>query len=134
MILACQTVETFGRHTLYRYVTSFQNFKQFTRQVSLQFTFHQYFINLLIGLDCLDHGTDAEHHFVFFHSSISFPFYRRAIRLFPALCGQRYKDLRFYYIPLYCIKTNKRMLPGLLHLGCRFSTSVKSMRISPDQE
>ena len=98
MILACQTVETFGRHTLYRYVTSFQNFKQFTRQVSLQFTFYQYFINLLIGLDCLDHGTDAEHHFVFFHSSISFPFYRRAIRLFPALCGQRYKDLEIKLI------------------------------------
>ena len=50
------------------------------------------------------------------------------------IIGQRYKDLRFYYIPLYCIKTNKRMLLGLLHLGCRFSTSVKSMRISPDQE
>ena len=112
MILTCQTVETFGRHTLYRYITSFQNFKQFTRQVSLQFTFHQYFINLLIGLDCLDHGTDAEHHFVFFHYSISFPFSSPDYFDFSRLYADKdTKDLRFYYILSYILAIAFQLMP-----------------------
>ena len=72
VVLACYAVQLLDRHTHNRNRAPFERSEQFTRQLALQVTLHQYLVNLLAGLNSLKNGTYAEYHLVCIYHIILF--------------------------------------------------------------
>ena len=65
MILPCDAVDTFHRHTLNRNQQSFQCCEKLFGKITLNVFLNEDLINFFSSLNGLYDGTDAENHFTF---------------------------------------------------------------------